>query len=99
MGLGTGCAAGAGPSVRCTSWSIVLIGISTSGDSANVLAALHMAKEIGVIPAGLSGGSGGAMNGLADPLIIVPSQVTARIQEMHILLGHALCEYLEQRVP
>lgn len=77
----------------------VLIGISTSGDSANVLAALHMAKEIGVIPAGLSGGSGGAMKGLADPLIIVPSQVTARIQEMHILLGHALCEYLEINVP
>ncbi len=76
----------------------VLIGISTSGNSANVLAALHMAKEIGVVPAGLSGGNGGAMNGLAEPLIIVPSQVTARIQEMHILLGHTLCEYLEETV-
>ena len=74
----------------------VLIGISTSGNSANILAALHMAKSMGIVPAGLSGGDGGAMKGLADPLIVVPSQVTARIQEMHILLGHVLCEYLER---
>lgn len=76
----------------------VLIGISTSGNSANVLAALHMARSMGIIPAGLSGGDGGAMKGLADPLIVVPSPITARIQEMHILLGHALCEYLERTV-
>ncbi len=74
----------------------VVIGISTSGNSPNVLRALDAARSVGAIAAGLSGRDGGAMAGRADPLIVVPSSVTARIQEMHILLGHMLCEAIEQ---
>lgn len=73
------------------------IGITTSGNSPNVLNALHAAKEIGVTPAALAGKGGGRLVGLADPLLIVPSDITARIQEMHICLGHMLCDMLEQR--
>ena len=75
----------------------VAIGISTSGNSPNVLKALQAARAIGGTAAGLSGRDGGRMVGLADPLLVVPSPVTARIQEMHILLGHTLCDLLEQR--
>lgn len=75
----------------------VAIGISTSGNSPNVLKALEAARAIGGTAAGLSGRDGGKMVGVADPLVVVPSGVTARIQEMHILLGHALCDVLEQR--
>jgi D-sedoheptulose 7-phosphate isomerase len=75
----------------------VAIGISTSGNSPNVLKALQAARALGGVAAGFSGRDGGKMVGLADPLIIVPSPVTARIQEMHILIGHALCDVLEQR--
>ena len=52
---------------------------------------------MGVVPAALSGKDGGKLVGLADPLLIVPSQTTARIQEMHITLGQMLCDVLEQR--
>lgn len=75
----------------------VAIGISTSGNSPNVLKALAAARALGGTAAGLTGRDGGKMVGLADPLVVVPSDVTARIQEMHILLGHALCDVLEQR--
>ena len=74
----------------------VAIGISTSGNSQNVIKALAAAKAIGAIAAGFAGRDGGSMVGLADPLVIVPSKVTARIQEMHILIGHALCDIIEQ---
>jgi len=73
----------------------VAIGISTSGRSANVLLGLRQAKEQGLVAAGLTGGEGGQMPGLADPLLRVPSAVTARIQEMHIMLGQMLCGALE----
>jgi D-sedoheptulose 7-phosphate isomerase len=73
----------------------VAIGISTSGKSPNVLKALIAAKAVGATAAGFTGGTGGAMLGQADPLIVVPSSVTARIQEMHILIGHMLCEAIE----
>jgi D-sedoheptulose 7-phosphate isomerase len=73
----------------------VAIGISTSGKSRNVLLGLHEARTHGLIAAGLTGGRGGDMVGLADPLLIVPSAVTARIQEMHIMLGQMLCGALE----
>lgn len=73
----------------------VAIGISTSGKSPNVLKALDAAREAGAIAAGFSGRDGGPMVGRADPLLIVPSSVTARIQEMHILIGHMLCEAIE----
>ncbi|MBX6323327.1 MAG: D-sedoheptulose 7-phosphate isomerase [Rhodospirillaceae bacterium] len=71
------------------------VGLSTSGCSANVIEALKTARRLGLGAAGFTGGDGGAMAGLADPLILVPSTVTARIQEMHIAIGHALCAALE----
>jgi D-sedoheptulose 7-phosphate isomerase len=73
----------------------VAIGISTSGNSPNVIAALEAARSIGVVPAALGGRGGGKLVGLADPLLIVPSQTIARIQEMHITLGQMLCAALE----
>ncbi|WP_420549281.1 D-sedoheptulose 7-phosphate isomerase [Curvivirga sp.] len=73
----------------------IAIGISTSGKSENVNRALIAAKEMGVQPMGLSGRDGGSMKNLCDPCIIIPSQVTARIQEMHITLGQMLCGALE----
>jgi Phosphoheptose isomerase len=75
----------------------VAIGITTSGNSPNVLKALEAARALGGTAAGFTGRDGGRMVGLADPLIVVPSPVTARIQEMHILIGHALCDLLERR--
>ncbi len=77
----------------------VAIGISTSGQSPNVLKALAAAKEKGCVAAALSGRDGGKLKGLADPLLIVPADDTARIQEMHILLGHLLCDALERGLP
>jgi D-sedoheptulose 7-phosphate isomerase len=74
----------------------VAIGITTSGRSPNILLALRAAREMGIVPAALSGRGGGELPGLADPLLIVPSDTTARIQEMHITLGHMLCGALEQ---
>jgi D-sedoheptulose 7-phosphate isomerase len=73
----------------------VAIAISTSGRSRNVLLGLRAARTHGLIAAGFTGGQGGDMVGLADPLLIVPSTVTARIQEMHIMLGQMLCGALE----
>jgi len=74
----------------------VAIGISTSGASANVLKGLEEARRMGLVAAGLAGRDGGRMQGLADPLLVVPSNTTARIQEMHIMLGQMLCGALEQ---
>jgi len=76
----------------------VAIGITTSGTSANVLAGLEQAKGMGLVAAALTGRQGGKLPGLADPLLIVPSATTARIQEMHILLGQMLCGALEKRL-
>src|ERR1700760_2578065 len=73
----------------------LFIGISTSGNSQGILNALQSAKEIGCKTLGLSGRDGGKMNGLCDLNIIVPSDVTARIQEMHILIGHILCKAVD----
>jgi len=74
----------------------VALGITTSGRSPNVVRALQAARDGGLVPAALSGGDGGALPGLADPLLIVPSRTTARIQEMHITLGQMLCGALER---
>lgn len=74
----------------------VVIGISTSGKSPNVIRGLQAAKAIGAVAAGFAGRDGGLMKDLCDPVIIVPSDVVARIQEMHILIGHCLCERVEQ---
>ena len=62
------------------------------------LLALETAKRTGLVAAALSGGDGGKLPGLADPLLIVPTTVTARIQEMHITLGQMLCAGLEQEL-
>ena len=74
----------------------LLIGISTSGNSKNVLNALEVAKKMGGKTLGFSGRDGGAMRALCDELLISPSFDTPRIQEMHILMGHILCELIEQ---
>ena len=74
------------------------IGISTSGRSRNVTLGLEAAKRLGLGAAALSGRDGGDLVGLADPLLLVPSQTTARIQEMHIMLGQMLCGALEQEL-
>jgi D-sedoheptulose 7-phosphate isomerase len=73
----------------------LFIGISTSGNSEVVLRAFKSAREIGCKTLGLSGRDGGKMNGLCDLNIIVPANVTARIQEMHILIGHILCQAVD----
>lgn len=71
----------------------VAVAISTSGRSANVIAGLKQAKAMGLVTAALGSGDGGAMQ--ADHLLLVPAATTARIQEMHILLGQMLCGALE----
>lgn len=76
----------------------IAIGISTSGRSPNVLRALETAKAMGLTAAALSGGTAGQLPGLADPLLIVPSGTTARIQEMHIAIGQMLCGALERQL-
>ena len=76
----------------------VAIGISTSGQSKNVLKGLEQARAMKLVAAGLGGRDGGAMKGLADPLLVVPSQTTSRIQEMHIMLGQMLCGALEREL-
>ena len=76
----------------------VLLGISTSGNSKNVLLALQKAREHGCKTIGLSGKDGGAMQALCDVNLIVPSNDTPRIQEMHITLGHILCHLIEERL-
>lgn len=76
----------------------VAIGISTSGTSANVLKGLEQARAGGLVAAALGGRGGGKMRGLADPLLIVPSDTTSRIQEMHIMLGQMLCGALEREL-
>lgn len=73
----------------------LFIGISTSGNSPGILKALETAGKSGCKTLGLSGRDGGKMNGLCDLNIIVPSDITARIQEMHILIGHILCKAVD----
>ena len=73
----------------------LVIGITTSGNSANVVSAMQAAKEIGAITIGLTGGTGGKLTAICDYSLIMPSNVTARIQEAHIFVGHCLCEILE----
>lgn len=76
----------------------VLIGISTSGNSANVVKAVQAAREMSITVIGLLGRDGGALKTLSDVAIVVPSQVTARIQEAHILIGHTLCGLIEHEL-
>lgn len=73
----------------------LVIGITTSGNSANVVRAIEAAKAIGATTVGLTGGTGGKLKDLCDFSLVMPSSVTARIQEAHIFVGHSLCEILE----
>jgi D-sedoheptulose 7-phosphate isomerase len=76
----------------------VAIGISTSGNSQSVVEAITCARQMGLYTIGLTGASGGRLLGLVDTLIAVPSEETPRIQECHILVGHALCDSVEQSI-
>jgi len=76
----------------------VLVGISTSGNSANIVKAFEMAKSIGVVTVGFTGATGGKMKPLSDFLINIPSTTTPRIQESHILVGHIICELVEENI-
>jgi D-sedoheptulose 7-phosphate isomerase len=76
----------------------VVVGISTSGNSRNVCAALEAAREIGAFTVALTGEGGGNMAAIADATLSVPSRDTARIQEGHILCGHMLCDWVELSV-
>ncbi len=76
----------------------VLVGISTSGNSKNILNAFRKAKELGVITVAMTGKTGGEMRQVADYLLNVPSMDTPRIQESHIMLGHIVCEIVEARM-
>jgi len=73
----------------------LVIGITTSGNSANVVNAIEAANAIGATTIGMTGGTGGKLNALCKYNIVIPSNVTARIQEAHIFVGHSLCEILE----
>jgi D-sedoheptulose 7-phosphate isomerase len=73
----------------------VLVGLSTSGNSVNIIKAMEVAKEIGMINVVLSGESGGKLRTMCDYLINVPSSDTPRIQESHIMVGHIICELVE----
>ena len=74
----------------------VLIGISTSGNSPNVVKAMQKAKEIGMLTVGFTGKDGGKMKDICDIMICVPSTDTPRIQEAHILIGHIICQLIEE---
>jgi len=76
----------------------VVIGISTSGNSLNVISALKLSKKIGCKTIGLTGSDGGDMNKICDVNIVVPASDTPRIQEMHILIGHTFCQLIEQNL-
>ena len=73
----------------------LFIGISTSGNSAGIINALTAARELICTTIGLSGKTGGKMKDLCDVCLVIPSDVTARIQEMHILIGHILCKAVD----
>jgi D-sedoheptulose 7-phosphate isomerase len=76
----------------------VLIGISTSGNSRNIVKAFEVSKSLGVITVGLTGTNGGMMKNFSDYIIQVPSNDTPRIQECHIMIGHILCEFVESNL-
>lgn len=76
----------------------VLVGISTSGTSGNIIKALAQARSQGMITVGFTGKTGGEMKDLCDYLINIPSTDTPRIQESHILVGHIICELVEARI-
>ena len=76
----------------------ILFALSTSGNSPNILKAAQDAKKIGMLVVGMSGKSGGKLVNHCDFMIKVPSKVTPRIQECHIMVGHVICEIIEERI-
>lgn len=76
----------------------VLVGMSTSGNSKNVIRAFIQAKELGMTTVGMTGNAGGKMKDHADFLIDIPSKNTPRIQECHMLLGHIMCQMVEASI-
>jgi len=76
----------------------VLVGLSTSGNSGNIVKAFEKSKELKVVTVGFTGADGGKMKVLSDYLVNVPSTDTPRIQESHILLGHIICELVEKNI-
>lgn len=76
----------------------VLIGLSTSGNSPNIVKAFESAKEKNIITIGFTGSAGGKMKEISDYLFNVPSDITPRIQESHIMLGHIICELVEAKM-
>ncbi len=74
----------------------VVVAISTSGNSKNVILGIQKAKEMGLYTIGMTGRGGGAMPALVDLSLIVPSQKTSRVQECHIMIGHILCERVDE---
>ena len=76
----------------------ILVGLSTSGNSENILRAFEVCREKGVRTIALTGASGGKMKELADLLINIPATDTPRIQEAHITVGHIICELVEQAI-
>jgi len=74
-----------------------LVGLSTSGNSGNIVKAFEVAREKGITTVGFTGDTGGKMKELSDYLINIPSKNTPRIQESHILLGHIICELVEEK--
>jgi D-sedoheptulose 7-phosphate isomerase len=76
----------------------VLLGFSTSGNSTNIIKAFEIAKQMGIITIGFTGATGGKMKECSNYLFNVPSTTTPRIQECHILIGHIICELVEEKV-
>ena len=76
----------------------VVVGITTSGNSPNVVQAIEMAKMKGAKTIGLTGGKGGKLAEVADLVLVVPSDITPRIQEAHITIGHIVCELVEKQL-
>lgn len=76
----------------------LLVALSTSGNSANILKTCKVAKEMGVFVVGMTGASGGNLKKFSNILLNVPSSDTPRIQEAHIMIGHILCEYVEKEI-
>jgi len=76
----------------------VLVGLSTSGNSKNILRAFETAKDKGIVTVAFTGSTGGLMKNTVDFLLNVPSVDTARIQESHIMIGHILCQLVEERL-
>lgn len=76
----------------------ILVGLSTSGNSKNIIKAFEIARELNITTIGMTGANGGGMKKLADILIPVPSSDTPRIQECHITIGHIICQLAEEKL-